>query len=125
MEILVQADELHLVPADADAKAEPPAAQHVEAGGLLRHQHRLALRQDQHADGEADALGAAGQESEQHERIVVRVGGGADPPSGVVGRGIDAEHVVRRDQIRIAKRFGRLRIVADDRRPGADIDHRQ
>ena len=81
MEILVQADELHLVPADADAEPEPPAGQHVEARRLLRHQHRLALRQDQHADGEADTLRAAGEEPEQHERIVVRVGGGADTPS--------------------------------------------
>src|SRR5215218_10924565 len=46
VEILVEADELHLVPADTDAEPEAAAAAHVEAGGLLGHQHRLALRED-------------------------------------------------------------------------------
>ena len=86
MEILVQADELDLVPADADAEAEAAAAQHVEARRLLRHQRRLALRQDQHAGGKADALRAAGEKAEQHERIVIAVGGGADAPAAMIRR---------------------------------------
>ena len=125
MEVFVQPDELNLVPADADAEAEPSAAQHVEARRLLRHQHRLALRQDQHADGEADALRAAGQEAEQDERIVIRIGGGADAAPAMIRRRIDPEHMVRRDQIRIAETLGCLRVVANDCWSGADIDHRQ
>src|SRR5829696_1071010 len=47
VEILVEADELHLVPADADAEPEAAAAEHVETGGLLGNQHSLTLREDQ------------------------------------------------------------------------------
>ena len=35
----------------ADAEPEPPAAQHVDLGGLLGNQRGLTLRQDQHAAG--------------------------------------------------------------------------
>ena len=35
VEILVEADELQLVPAYADAEAETAAAEHVETGSLL------------------------------------------------------------------------------------------
>src|SRR4051812_22575352 len=46
VEILVEADELQLVPAHADAEAETAAAEHVETGSLLGDQHRLALREN-------------------------------------------------------------------------------
>ena len=69
VEGFVEADELDLVPADPDTEPEPAAAQDVERRRLLRHQHRLALRQDQHADREADLPRAAGQKPEQHERV--------------------------------------------------------
>ena len=56
VEILVEADELNLVPADADAEPEASAAQHVERGGLFCDQHRLALCQNQDTNGKADPL---------------------------------------------------------------------
>src|SRR5216683_1683080 len=46
VEILVEADELDLVPADADPEPEPADRQLVERGRLLRHEDRLPLRQD-------------------------------------------------------------------------------
>src|SRR3954465_2905036 len=46
VEILVEADELHLVPAYADAEAETAATEHVETSSLLGNQHRLALREN-------------------------------------------------------------------------------
>ena len=98
VEILVEADELDLVPADPDAEPEPPAAQHIERGRLLGNQHRLALRQDQDADGKADLLRAASQKPEQHERVVIGGGGGADPPALVIRRGVGAEHMVGCDR---------------------------
>src|SRR5207302_10443510 len=54
VEILVEAGELDLVPADTDAEAEAAAAQHIEAGRLFRHQRGLALRQNQHAGRETE-----------------------------------------------------------------------
>src|SRR5205085_1930233 len=36
------------VPADADPEPQPAAAEQVDLGGLLGHQHGLPLRQDQH-----------------------------------------------------------------------------
>ena len=40
------------VPAQADAEPEPPAGQQVDLGGLLGHQRRLPLRQDDDAGDE-------------------------------------------------------------------------
>ena len=120
MEVHAEALELDLVPADADAQPEAALAQRVERGGLLGDQRRLALRQDQHAGGEADLLRDARQEAEQHERIVI--GGGVR--AALAGRdlvGIDAEHMVGRDEIVEAQPFGGLRIVAHHGRAGAEI----
>ena len=39
---------LDLVPADADAQAEPASRQKVDFGRLLGHQHRLSLREHEH-----------------------------------------------------------------------------
>ncbi len=65
------------IPADADAQPEAAAAQHVEAGGLFRHQGGLPLRQDQHAGGKAQ-LGRACRPDSRAERT----GRGTDrPPS--------------------------------------------
>ncbi len=74
MKVLVEADELHLVPADPDAEAEAPARQHVERGGLLGDEHRLTLRQDQHLGGKIGDPRAAGEEAKQHERVVIPAG---------------------------------------------------
>ena len=45
--------ELGLVPADADARDHPPVGQVVERGQLLCEQHRVPLRDDDHAGPEA------------------------------------------------------------------------
>src|SRR6185312_4025021 len=60
VEVLVETDEFHLVPAHADTEPEAPAAEHVETGSLLGNQHRLALREDQHLGGEFDLFRAGG-----------------------------------------------------------------
>jgi hypothetical protein len=52
VEILVQTDELDLVPTDADPPPEPPFAQHVQTCRLFRDQRGLALCHDQDAGGE-------------------------------------------------------------------------
>ena len=49
MEVLVQGDVFNLVPAQPHTQAQPPAAQHIQRGGLLGHQDGLALRQDDDA----------------------------------------------------------------------------
>src|SRR6266849_2395106 len=75
VEILVEADELDLVPADADPEPAPAARELVERGRLLRHQHRLALRQDKHTHRKADLSGAAGEKAKQYKRVVIWVRG--------------------------------------------------
>src|SRR5215469_10248578 len=47
-EILVEPDELGLIPADADAQPKPAATQHVETRRLLGDECSLTLRQDQY-----------------------------------------------------------------------------
>src|SRR4029434_5693496 len=70
VEILVEADELHLVPAYADAEPEAAAAEHIQAGGLVGHHHCATLREDQYLGGEFDFLRAGSDEAERHEGIV-------------------------------------------------------
>lgn len=43
LEVLIEADEFNLVPADPDAEAQAAVAQHVEGRRLFRHQGGLAL----------------------------------------------------------------------------------
>jgi hypothetical protein len=59
VEVFVEADELDLVPADADSKPEAAARQLVERGRLLCDQDSLPLCQNQHANRKADPLRAA------------------------------------------------------------------
>src|SRR6185312_10031507 len=93
-EVLVECRELDLVPTDTDAKAEPAAGEHIETRRLFGHQHRLALRKDQHARGEADALRAARKKTKQHERIMI----GGRARTDTVAPGccrIGPEHMIR------------------------------
>ncbi len=120
VEILVERDELDVVPADPDAEPEPAAAQHAEAGRLLRDQRRLALRQDQDAGREAELARASGQIAEQHERIVEQIVVGVAVPAGTARR-VDAEHVVGGFDEVVANHLGGLRVFAHDPRIAADI----
>src|SRR5215207_5608947 len=96
VEVLVESDELHLVPADADAEPEATAAEHVETGGLFGNQHGLTLREDQYLGGEFDLLRAGRDEAECHEGIVEQ----AEPTRTTAGgvRRVAAEHVVSQRQ---------------------------
>src|SRR4051794_37432541 len=66
-EDFVQAIELDLVPADANAEAQAVAGENGEAGGLFCDKGGLALCEDQHAGGKAEALRDTGEEAEQYE----------------------------------------------------------
>src|SRR5262249_17803220 len=123
VEILVEADELDLVPAHADAEAETAAAEDVETGSLLGNQHRLTLREDQHLGGEFDLFRAGGDESERHKGVVEQ----AEPTrtaAGGVGW-ITAEHVVRQRQTVVAFGLGELSEFAHDRAIATDVAERQ
>ena len=126
VKILVEADELDLVPPDPDAEAEAAARQHVETGRLFGDEHGLALRQDQYLGGEIGDAGAAGEETEQHERVVIQIGR-AGARLGPIGpaRDIDAQHVIGRGDAVIADRLRRLGKFAQGRRLAANIDNRQ
>src|SRR3954454_14470280 len=75
VEVLIETDEFDLVPSHPDAEPETAAAQHVETGGLLRYQHGLALRQDQHASRETELRAHPGEIAEQNEWIVIKAVG--------------------------------------------------
>ena len=81
-----------------DAEAQPAAGEQVELGRLLGHEHRLALRQDQDAGDQLEALGDRAEEAEQHERLVVRHVGGVDllAPRPV---GVAADDVLGGEQV--------------------------
>ena len=99
-EVLTEGLVLDVVPADADAEAQPAAGQEIDVGRLPGHERGLALRQDQDPGGEPDPLGDAGQMGEHHERVVERVvlgvrAGQRRRPIGVHG----TEHVVVGEEV--------------------------
>ena len=123
VEIFVEADELHLIPAHADAEPEAAAAEHVETGSLLGDQHGLALREDQHLGGELDLFRAGSDEAECHEGVVEQ----AEPtgaPAGRVRR-VAAEHVVRQRQTFVTFGLGEFCEFAHDWAIATDVAERQ
>src|SRR6185369_974363 len=119
VEILVEADEFHLVPAYADAEPEAAAAEHVETGGLFGNQHGLTLREDQHLGGEFDLFCAGGNKAERDKGIVEQ----AEPTRTAAGgvRRVAAENVVRQRQAVVTFGLGKLGVFAHDRAVAADV----
>src|SRR6185369_9359889 len=123
MEILVEADELHLVPAHPDAEPEAAAAEHVETGSLLGNQNRLTLRENQHLGGEFDLFRAGSDETERHEGVVEQTQP-TRTATGGVGR-VATEHVVRQRQTLVALGLRELCEFAHNRAVAADVAERQ
>jgi hypothetical protein len=66
---------LDLVPADADAEAEPVARQHRDLSRLLRSEGCLALGQHHHRSDELNTLRDCGEKAVEHEWLMkCRVG---------------------------------------------------
>ena len=61
---------------DARRRAQPAAAQRVEAGEGVGQPERVVLRDDEHAGAEPDALGGRRRPREREQRVV-----GAEPPA--------------------------------------------
>ena len=74
-------------PTDAHAEDHSPAGEVVERRQLLGEDHRVALRQDEDAGGEANALGRRGDVGEPDQRVGDRRVLAAGHPA-VVGVGI-------------------------------------
>src|ERR1019366_8348585 len=126
VKILVQAFVFDLVPADTDAQTEAAVAEQIEAGGLFGDQDGLALRHDQDAGGEAETVGAAGEEAQHHERVVHGMLIGADADAlGLRPGGVGAHDVVAGDDVVEAEALDRLSVVTDDGPAGADIANGQ
>ena len=62
-----------MIPPDPNAETEAAAGQQVDVRGLAGHQGSLALREDEDARGELDALRDPGEVGEHDERVVERV----------------------------------------------------
>ena len=65
-----QVRELALVPADADPGDDAAAAQRIERRELLGENHRVALRDDDHARPEADPRVSRTDPGEGQDRVV-------------------------------------------------------
>ena len=118
VEGLVEGLELDGVPAHADPKAQPAAAEDVDLGRLLGHERRLPLREDQDAGGQREPGGDGGEVRHQRQRLVdhglVRVG--SQRGVGVELR-IGPQHVVRDEEVVEAHRLH----VADELADGPDV----
>jgi hypothetical protein len=113
VEILVEADELQLVPADADAEPEAAAAEYIKTGSLLGDQHGLSLREDQYLGGELNLFRAGSDEAERHKGIMKQ----AEPARTAAGWvcWVAAKHMVRQRQAVVTFGLGEFCILADDR----------
>src|SRR4051794_31127371 len=123
VEILVEADEFHLVPAHADAEPEAAAAEYVETGGLLGNQHSLTLREDQHLGGKFDLFRAGSDEAERHEGVMEQ-----SKPTRTATGGVGwvaAQHVIRQRQTVVTFGLGELSEFAHDRAIATDVAERQ
>ena len=111
VEVLPQRLVLDGVPAYTHAEPQPSTGQHVDRGGLLGHEGRLALRQDYHPADQLNALGDPRQVSEQDEGLVkhVRVPVRPGPPGPA--RDVGPEDVIERQQVVEAHLFGSLGVV--------------
>ena len=109
-----------MVPSQADAEPQAPAAQEIDLHRLLGDEAGLALRRDQNAAGEPDGLGDRRQKAERHEGLVEgRLLVIERNPAVPRGR---AEDVVGDLDIGVAEFFRRLRPIADLRRIAADVE---
>ena len=95
-----------MVVAEPDTEPQPAAAEDLDLGGLLGHQGRLALGQDEDRGDQFDTPGDAGQEPEENERLVELV------PVGVVRRRPLGDPVVAPVGVRAAFGFFGSRVIA-------------
>ena len=107
---------LDSVPTESDAEAEPSLGQQVDLGGLLGHERRLALGQDDHPGHQLEP-GARGEIAEQHEGLVERRGDVVRTAPRGVRLGIGAEHVVVRQQVGEPERLDLRSRTGARRRP--------
>src|SRR5262249_28640190 len=70
VKVLVQGLVFDMVPADAHAETQAPAAEHVHRSGLLGHQRGLPLGQDNDTGDELEAPGAGRQIAEENEDLM-------------------------------------------------------
>jgi len=127
MKVLPERDVFNLIPAQPHSQAQPATRQDVQRGGLLGHQGRLPLRQNEDAGHEPELRRTGCHEAVQHEgfeegrQLCVR--SLPAPRSFRIG----AEHMVIGHDVRVAKRFRRLGVIAHRRRIGwvlrLGIDH--
>ncbi len=116
----VGAERLELLPhpPDTDTEHEASRRQCVDAGEHLGHRHRVAEREHQDADADADPAGPAGHEGEQGDRFeqgLVRVEGGGLGVTVRIRRrdGAGDDSVVANPQPVVAEVLGRLDHRAD------------
>jgi hypothetical protein len=113
---------LHVVPARADAQPQAALGEQLHLDRLLGHQRGLPLRQDDDAGCQLDALGHPRQVCEERERLVERIllGVGA-PECRIAARVLRAQHVIKREDVRVTEGLGGLCPVADRRDVIADL----
>ena len=125
MKILTQRLVFDVVPAGAYAESQTAPAEHVDGSGLLGHQHRLPLGQDYYPGEHLDTLGHPGEVAEEHEGLVEHVlalVGAA--PVGAAGH-VGPNDMVEGYEMVVAQRLGRLGVVSDHCRVGADLGLRK
>ena len=93
-EVLVEGVVFDRIPTHSHPEPQPVVGQQGDLGGLLGHQYRLALGQDQDRGDQLGCGGTTGQETEQHHRFVKRGVGVVWPlkPTGPIA--VDAHHMV-------------------------------
>src|SRR5579862_198205 len=114
LEVLSKRLVLDVVPADAHAEPQAPAAQKIQIRSLPRDQDRLSLRQNQDSGDELDAARDRSQVREHDERIMEGVMLGIRPRELGLAVVRGAEDVIEGEKIIVARRLD-LKADAPDR----------
>ena len=120
-EVLAERFVLDGVPADANAQAQPPSAQHVHFGSLLGYQRGLALAKDDDGRDQLHAGGQGRHVAECHEDFVEHAVLGVAARPRLVVRSVRPQHVVVGDDVGVAQFLGRLHVIAHGDGVGTDF----
>src|SRR5437588_6412307 len=120
-EVLVQRLVFDRIPPDANAETEASPAQDVDLRRLLGDQDGLALRQDQDAGDKLQTLREAREVPKQHQRLMEEAAIGVRAAPVTVMRCVGPDDMIEGQQVRVAERLRRLRIVPDGERVRGDL----
>jgi hypothetical protein len=112
VEILAQCLIFRCVPANANAQAQAPTAQHIHFRRLFRYQRRLPLAQNDDRGHELNALGHSRQVPVEYKGLMKHIVLRIRPLPSLIMRGIHSQDMVKDNHVFIAQALSGLHEIA-------------